>query len=290
MSIKSIIVPVRGDGKGDSVLSLALAIGRIFRSHIDVLHVHARPEDMIPYGVPVPGLFRDTIMEAAGDIAHQEEERLRALFDEYCAKHSVEVVPADATDYPLDRLSMSWREESGKQAAVIQRLGKLADLIVVARPDKAVDLGMNSLQAALFDVRKLTAIAPPQGVEDGIGRHIAIAWNGSAEASRAVTWALPLLENAEKVTILTAPDENTPEKGHVGLRRYLHLHGIASEAKDFTVRRRDIGGPLLEAATKEGADMLVMGAFGAEKRRELVLGGVTQYVVEHTEMPLIIAH
>jgi len=289
MGIKSIIVPVRGDGKGDSVLSLALAVGRIFGSHIDVLHVHARPEDMIPYGVPVPGLFRDTIMEAAGNIAHQEEARLRALFDEYCATRNVEVVPADATEYPLDRLSMSWREESGKQAAVIQRLGKLADLIVVARPDKAADLGMNSLQAALFDVRKLTAIAPPHGAGE-VGRHVAIAWNGSGEAARAVTWALPLLLKAERVTILAAPDENTPEKGHVGIRRYLRLHGIQSERHEFAVRRHDIGGPLLDAVAKHGADMLVMGAFGAEKRRELVLGGVTEYVVEHTELPLIMAH
>ena len=289
MPIKSIIAPVRGDGKGDSVLSLALAVGRIFGSHIDVLHVHARPEDMIPYGVPVTGLFRDTIMEAAGNIAQQEEEQLRALFDAYCTRHSVEVVPVDAPDYPVDRLSMSWREESGKQVTVIQRLGKVADLIVVARPDETAGLGMNSLQTALFDVRKLTAIAPPQGVGE-VGRNIAIAWNGSGEAARAVSWALPLLSKAEVVTILTAPDENTPERGHAGLERYLRLHGIKPERRDFKVGRYDIGGPLLEAAAKQGSDMLVMGAFGAQKRHELVLGGVTKYVVEHSELPLIMAH
>lgn len=289
MSIKSIIAPIRGDGKGDSVLGLALAIGRRFDSHIDVLHVHAKPEDMIPFGVPVPRMFRNTIMEAAGNIAHQEEERLRAIFDDYCRQHDAETLPADAPDYPTDRLTISWREEAGKQAAVIRDVGTLADLIVLPRPDEDTELGVNSLMCALFDVRKLTAIAPPQ-VAETVGNHIAVAWNGSGEAARAVTWALPMLRQAESVTILMAPDENNPSKTDEGLRRYLNLHGVKPESRAFKIGRRDIGGPLLEAAGREGADMLVMGAFGAEKRRELVLGGVTQHVIQNAELPLIMAH
>ena len=289
MSIKSIIAPVRGDGKGESVLGLALAIGRIFNSHIDVLHVHAKPEDMIPFGVPVPRMFRQTIIDAAGNIAHQEEERLRAIFDDYCARHGAELMPADAFDCPPDRLTIAWREEAGKQVSVIRNLGTLADLIVVARPDEGAETGMNSLMCALFDVRKLTAVAPPQ-VPETVGARIAIAWNGSGEAARAVSWALPLLLQAEAVTILMAPDDNNPAKTDEALRRYLCLHGIRPESRTFKVGRRDIGGPLLEAAQKDGADMLIMGAFGAEKRRELVLGGVTQHVIENAELPLIMAH
>lgn len=288
MPIKYIIAPVRGDNKGESVLGLAMAIGRRFESHIDVLHVHAKPEDMIPYGVPVPQMFRQTIMDAAGDIAHQEEERLRRIFDDYCARHDAEIVPVDAPEYPENRLSISWREEAGKQVSVIRDLGPMADLIVVARPDPDSDLGMNSLMCALFDVRKLTAVAPPQ-VSDAAGDHMAIAWNGSGEAARSVTWALPLLAKAQTVTVLMAPDENNPRTDE-DLRRYLRLHGINAESRAFKIGRRDIGGPLLEAAAKAGADMLVMGAFGAEKRRELVLGGVTQYVIEHGDLPLIMAH
>lgn len=289
MSIKYIIAPVRGDGKGESVLGLALAIGRKFDAHIDVFHVHAKPEDMIPYGVPVPNLFRKTIMEAAGNIAHQDEERLRGLFDDYCARHGAEIVPLDAPAYPVDRLSISWREESGKQVGVIRELGPLADLIVLPRPDADSELGMNSLTCALFDVRKVTAVAPP-GVVETAGTHIAIGWNGGGEAARAVTWALPLLMQAEAVTILMAPDEDRPARTGDNLSRYLNLHGLQPERRTFKVGRRDIGGPLLEAAHKCGADMLVMGAFGAERRHELVLGGVTEHVIENAELPLIMAH
>lgn len=289
MSIKSIIAPVRGDGRGESVLGLALAIGRNFASHIDVLHVHARPEDMIPFGVPVSPALKKTITDAAENLALQEEERIRARFDDYCKAQGVTVVPADAADYPVDRLSISWHEETGKQAAVIRRLGRYSDLIVVARPDRDGALGMNTLASALFDVRKLTAVAPPNPVTEA-GRHVAIAWNGSTEAARAVSWSLPLLTKAASVSILTAPDKGDADSGSDRIARYLRLHGIACDIVAFKAGRRDIGGPLLEAAAKRGADMIVMGGFGSEKRRELVLGGVTQYVIEHSELPLIMAH
>jgi nucleotide-binding universal stress UspA family protein len=289
MSIKSILAPVRGDGKGEEVLSLAIAIGRIFNAHIDVVHVHAKPQDMIPFGVPVPRAFKKTILEAADNVAKQEEGKLKQLFADYCGTQHVEVLSDDATDAPLDKLSLSWREEAGKQAVVLRRLGRLADLIVIAKPDRQAALGVNSLHSALFDVRKLTAIAPPHGVEE-TGRRIAIAWNGSAEIGRTVTWALPLLAAAEQVTILTTPLEREHHLSPDALVRYLHLHGIAAGTEYFKKGPRDIGAPLLRAAGDVGADMIVMGAFGSEKRRELVLGGVTQYVIEHADLPLLMAH
>jgi len=289
MTIKSIVAPVRGDGKGESVLGLALAIGRKFNSHIDVLHVHAKPEDMIPYGIPLTSAFKQTIMDAASNLATQEEERLRGLFDEYCASHDVEAVPADAEEFPVDRLSISWSEQAGKQADVIRRIGRFCDLIVVPRPDTESALGANTLNAALFDVRKLTAVAPPQGVKE-VGRNIAIAWNGSTEAARAVNWSIPLLMEAESVAILTGPDPDSPDASVTSVRRYLRLHGVDAQLREFKIGRHNIGEPLLKEVKNVGADTLVMGAFGSIKRRELVLGGVTEYVVEHADLPLVMAH
>jgi len=289
MSIKSIVAPVRGDGKGESVLSLALAIGRKFNAHIDVLHVHAKPEDMIPYGVPLTTAFKKTILDAASNVATQEEARLRKLFDEYCEAKDISPVPADAETFPVDQLSISWSEQAGKQADVIRRVGRFCDLIVVPRPDIETALGMNTLNAALFDIRKLTAVVPPQGVTDA-GRHIAIAWNGSTEAARAVNWSIPLLLKAETVSILSAPDPDNPDSSVPAVRRYLKLHGVETQLREFRIGRHNIGEPLLTEAKGAGADMLVMGAFGSIKRRELVLGGVTEYVAEHSDLPVMMAH
>lgn len=289
MSIKSIVAPIRGDGKGEWVLGLALAIGGKFHSHVDVLHVHAKPGDMIPLGVPLTTAFKSTILEAAGGLARQEEERLVRLFDEYCKAHDLDVVPADAEDFPADRLSISWHEVEGKQADIIRDEVRFCDLIVVPQPDRAAALGMNTLQAALFDVRKLTAIAPHREIKE-TGRHVAIAWNGGPEAARTVNWSLPILAAAEKVSVLVANDKDGGITRSKAIRRYLRLHGIASGVQTFERGGPEVGASILDRVAEIGGDMIVMGAFGARKRSNLVLGGVTQYVLEKADIPLLMAH
>lgn len=288
MTIRIILAPVRGDGRGEAVLGLAVALARRFRAHIDVVHVHSKPEDLLPFGVPVPGLLRQTILDAVAHTSGQEESYVRDLFRQFCASHDVVEVDHAGIGADDDSVTASWREEAGKQAQVVSRLGRLADLVVVARPEADGSLGRNTFDAALFDVGKLTAIAPPSEVADA-GRHVAIAWNGSAEAARAVTLALPVLARAERVTVLAGGGSDA-DPGIADLRRYLGSHGLAVETHDFRARRRDVGGPLLAAAGELGADLLLMGAFGSDRRRELVLGGVTQHVIEHAELPVLMAH
>lgn len=288
MSIKSIVAPVRGDGKGEWVLGLALAIGGKFNAHVDVVHVHARPEDMIPGGVPLTKAFKGTILEAVSSGAKQEEERLVGLFNDYCKKHSLEIVDADAEDFPTDRLSISWHEVEGKQADIIRAEVRFADLIVVPQPDRAAALGMNTLQAALFDVRKLTAVAPHRDVSGECG-HVAIAWNGSAESARAINASLPILAQAGKISVLVANDKDGGKTRSRWIRRYLRLHGIDSEIQTFE-RGGSVGAAILDTVGSIGADMLVMGAFGTRKRSDMVLGGVTQHVLENAEVPILMAH
>lgn len=288
MTIKCIVAPIRGDGKGEWVLGLALAIGGKFQSHIDVLHVHAKAEDMIPHGVPLTNAFKNTILDAAGGLAKQEEEHLAGLFNEYCKAHNLEVVPIDAKDFPADRMSISWHEVEGKQANVIRDEVRFCDLVIVPQPDRAAALGMNTLQAALFDVRKLTAIAPHREIKE-TGRHIAIAWNGGSEAARAVNWSLPILARAEKVSVLVANDKDGGVTRSHSIRRYLHQHGVEAGIQTFE-RGGEVGAAILGKVAEIGADMLVMGAFGTQKRSDLVLGGVTQYVLEKADIPLLMAH
>ena len=289
MSIKSILVPVRGDGKGESVLGLAAAVAADFGAHIDVVHVHAKPEDLLPFGVPVPIGFRKTILEAAGNLAHLEEDRVRDLLQDYCKARGLRLVNASEEDIDPASPTVAWHEEMGKQAQAVARLGRLADLIVIPKPDREANLGLNTLEAALFEVRALTAIAPRREVGEA-GRRIAVAWNGSVEAARAVQLALPFLSKAEKVSLLTTPSERPTQVGVEDLQRYLQLHSIDAAEETFESGHHDIGGPLLEAASRLETDLLLMGAFGSDRRREFVLGGVTQHVIDHADLPLLMAH
>ena len=102
--------------------------------------------------------------------------------------------------------------------------------------------------------------------------------------------ALPALDRAEAVLLFASPEPKQAGLGVEALARYLDAHEIAHERHDFRAGRRDIGAPLLEAVRAAGADLLVMGAYGDARRRELVLGGVTEYVVGHAELPVLLAH
>ncbi|HEY9548697.1 MAG TPA: universal stress protein, partial [Kiloniellaceae bacterium] len=133
MTLRTILVPVRGDGKGEGILDHALSLAKRHNAHLEVVHCRPRPGDMIPYGVLVPSSLRETINTSAKLLADEEEGRMRKLFDDYCAKRGVEAV--DSFPWPTDRVTATWREVMGKQATVVGLRGRLADVIAVARPD-----------------------------------------------------------------------------------------------------------------------------------------------------------
>lgn len=287
MGIRQILVPIRGDGKGEGVLDHALALARRFKAHIDAVHCRPRPEDMLPFGISVPAMLKQSILSSAGGLADEEERRVRDLFANYCERNDLTRV--ERHPWPGDRVSISWREETGKQAAVVALHGRLADLIAVAQPDRQRNLGLNTLEAALLETGKPVLMCPPRPVA-ALGAHVAVAWNGSCEAARAVGAALSLLSAAETVTVMTMSDREGPVLGPEALERYLANHGIAAAIQRHKSKPTAVGGALLEQSRAAGADMLLMGAFGQSRRRELVMGGVTQHIIEHADLPVLLTH
>jgi len=287
MTIRTILVPVRGDGKGDGVLDHAVALGRPFAAHLDIVHCRARPEDLMPYGsLMLPGL-RETIVESAAAAAQEEEDKLHELFDTYCREHDLANV--DHPPGPDGKLSVSWREETGKMSSVVAVRGRLADLIAVAQPDRENQIGHNTLEAALLETGKMVLMCPPLPATT-IGTSVAVAWNGSAEAARAVTSALSLLTQAKSVTVLSAAAGSPAGLGPDALIEHLGWHGINATARELDAKGTEVGQTLLATARDADADVLLMGGYGHSRRRELIMGGVTQHIIEAAEMPVILVH
>lgn len=284
MSVAKILVLVRGDGKGENVLSHAAAIARKHNAHIEVVHCRARPADLIPYGVVVPPALREQIKAQAEVLANAEEvslqEKLLALLER------LDIAFCEGGTPPRDRPTASWREEQGKQTDVMHRHGRLADLIVVAKPDRDRNLGTNTLKVALFDTGRPVMICPPtKAVADRIGNRVAIAWNGSTEAARAVALALALIQEAEEVVVFDGCKENRGAGGPE-LIRYLALRDIAARRHPISGETNP-GRAILEAAGKAGADLLLMGAYSRSRGQETVFGGATQHVVDKTTIPVV---
>ena len=116
MSIRTIFVPIRGDGNGELVLNHALALGQRFSAHIEVNHCRPRPDDLLPAGAYLNAAMRKTITDSAQTMADDEEKRLRQIFDAYCKRHDLTVV--ETLPWPAHEMSVSWRERTGKQQPV----------------------------------------------------------------------------------------------------------------------------------------------------------------------------
>ncbi|MDK3073172.1 universal stress protein [Sedimentitalea sp. JM2-8] len=285
--IRKILVPVRGDGKGDNVIAHAAALAHRNKSHLEIAHCRARPEDMLPFGVPIPAMFRKQMIRQAEELANVEEESLREELKALAVRFGLTL-----TDGPNggDTATASWVEEAGKMVDVIRRHGRLADLIAVPQPDVDRNLGANSLKAALFRTGR-PVLMVPNDVDPpaNIGRHVTLAWNGSLESSKAVTMTLPILRTADSVTILSSGGEPVSATAE-DLRAYLHAHDIASAIHRFDAAGKNVGKILLDASREVGADMLIMGAYGDSHEKETIFGGNTQHIVDRAKMPVILVH
>jgi nucleotide-binding universal stress UspA family protein len=164
-------------------------------------------------------------------------------------------------------------------------------LIGQAGPEPLSLHSVSPEEVVLFSGRP-TLIVPAVGRFEHLGRRTLVAWNASREAARAVGDAIPLLVNAEAVTVLSI----NPARGIDGkqqaidLAHHLARHGIEAEATATVAEDTAVGEVLLARAADLGADLIVMGAYGHSRSRQLLLGGATRHVLQHTTVPVLMAH
>ncbi|MCB2134388.1 MAG: universal stress protein [Rhodobacteraceae bacterium] len=284
--IHKIIVPVRGDGKGDNVLAHAAALAHRHKSHIEIVHCRPRPEDLMPYGVAIPEFLRKQILKQSYQVADMEEIGLRDEVTVLAGK-----LKLDLSGTKIGKAATaSFVEEAGRQVDVIKRHGRLADIIAVAKPDRDRNLGHNTLKAALFQSGRPVLMCPPAAEPPAtLGEKVTIAWNGSAESARALAQCKSVLRAAKTVWVLSNGSDAGPGTSADELVAYLALHGIPATVELFKASRK-VGTELLGRSMELGADMLIMGAYGDSHERETVFGGNTQTVVDTAKMPVLLNH
>lgn len=136
-------------------------------------------------------------------------------------------------------------------------------------------------------------ILPHHGVNDSPFERIAIGWNGSPEAMRAVHAALPLLRG--KQVLLLWGEERYSSHGvewepPFNVVEYLRQHGVTIERSDVAAKHDEAGAVLLDRAMNFGAELFVMGAYGRSRFSEWMLGGATRHVLTWADIPVLLRH
>jgi nucleotide-binding universal stress UspA family protein len=123
------------------------------------------------------------------------------------------------------------------------------------------------------------------------GEHVLVCWDGGREAARAATDALPFLREARKVTVLTVNTGAAPsEVPGADIALYLARHGVKSEAARTPAGGIDPGNVILSRAFDYGVDLIVMGAYGHSRVREILLGGATRAILRQMTVPVLMSH
>jgi len=188
-----------------------------------------------------------------------------------------------------------WRSSQSDPAAAMRLSARYADLVVAGQPEAGDEGDLRGLADELvLSAGRPVLFVPYAGRFAALGKRVLVAWDAGREAARAVTDALPLLRRAETVEVC-AFDPEKGRRGHgeqpgadVGL--YLARHGVKVTVARQSGAGYDVGAQILSRAADVGADLIVMGAYGHARVRELVLGGVTRTMLEAMTVPVLMSH
>ncbi|HYZ22218.1 MAG TPA: universal stress protein [Rhodopila sp.] len=285
MAIRKILLPLTGTAAGEAALATALLIARKWNAHVTALHVRVDSRDVAPLaGEGLSGAMIEEMMSATEKESNDRAQAVRAMFERFVARHDVYVQEGHAR---AERATASFAAVTGREEDIVAQQARLADLTVVPHPDAGEDVSSSdALHAVLFDSGRPVLISPQKPPAD-IGTRVCLAWNGTAESASSVQAALPWMERASAVAILSAEGYQRRGPAAPELAAFLALHDIHPEIITFRSVNGSVGAGLLAAAAAYGCDLLSMGAYSHSRLRQLILGGVTRHVLEHSTLPVM---
>jgi nucleotide-binding universal stress UspA family protein len=277
MTPKDIVVFVEDVEGSFARVEFAAALAMQWRAHLSAVFVPDALELHRFSGFAV-GTGLAHMLAQHGEQVRAAEARYRRMFDEALS------------DRGLDG---EWRISQHAWGEDLMLHARHADLAIVGPADgpsrRKTILSLS--EDMIFASGRPTLLVPNGWQAEYPPANIALAWNSSAEASRAVAGALPLLAAATRVDIIIAPGAGLPvhEKFDSGKALVGHLarHGISANLS--LLEGRDAGAAILGFVDSFGSDLLVMGAYGHSKLNETIFGGATRYVLQHAKLPVLLS-
>lgn len=201
-------------------------------------------------------------------------------------------IPLDNPEATAHHASVHFIHATGMMDSTIGREGRVSDLIVIGGREETP--ARDAITPALFNTGRPVLVMPPGNGDMSFrwqDKTVALAWNGSLQAARALYNALPLMEHGTKLYALTVEGHRHAHdlEAEAGLMEYLKAHGISAQAILVGGGNYRTDALLLRVRDLK-ADLLVMGAYGRSMFREMILGGMTEHMLRHADIPLLLSH
>jgi nucleotide-binding universal stress UspA family protein len=280
------LLTVVGDGNAAPILDTALMTAQRFNSHIVGLH-SLTTEYAVVFGGEMGFSISSEVDRTLEREGHERRDQARRLFREFMNTNGVPIGPMPPGH---NGPSASWREEDGRQNAVVGMIGRIYDLIVVEQPEKLASIAEATLEDALFESGRPVLMVPKRTLPT-LGEVVAIAWNGSTETAVTVAMGMPFLKRAKHVVVVAVGPQHMPEPGPEGeeLARALEHHGIDVSLRTAYGRQKAQGESFLKEAMEAGADLLLKGAYTQSRIRQMIFGGGTRHIIMEAKIPVLMA-
>jgi nucleotide-binding universal stress UspA family protein len=260
----------------DEPIAFAVTAGARISAVACEVHFHAPPNIL-------PGAFLNVPAMAAAETnkSSTNAEKLLVAFQEAAEKRGV------FQDRIADRCLTSQVPD------VLVEYARLRDLTVVPVPED------DSLQHAyaesiIFGSGRPTLITPHARKHAGHFElnTVVVAWDFSRPAARAVADALPILEKAKQVRVVTITNEKIidTKRSSEELAKHLARHGVQVVLDNVDAAGRRIGQVLESYAASINADLIIMGAYGHSRVRDFILGGATKSMLSRPPVPIFLSH
>ncbi|MFZ0260496.1 MAG: universal stress protein [Pseudolabrys sp.] len=281
MSMKTILVPMEYHDTMQSALETALLLGRRCDSYIEGFALRWAIDQFL-VGDVMAGVVPVNYSE---DIA-AETKKAKRIFETFMQQHDV----PRATE-TTKSMSFGWLDDASEGESFVGSYGRVFDVIVMKRRDEhSGPMHDRAIETGLFESGRPILLSPPLPPRQ-IATNVLIAWNCSTEQARAIALALPLLQKADRITVLTViGGTGVAGPSAEQLIRYLRRNGIVAEAKGVELDSRSTGEAILATAQSLGCDLLVKGAYTQSRLRQWIFGGATQHVLENAALPVLLAN
>ncbi len=286
--MRIILVPVADRPECARALKVAFSLGKRLGANVAGCHIRAHARASVSLSSKFSAqYFGDSSKPADAAWRKKSSEKAcvaaKKLYEQIAARQGYEVIKrARSTPGAI------WQQKVGSPDRILRIVGPVSDLIVVSRPGKkGGEIARMFMLASLMETARPVLILPQTGASH-VGRNICIAWNQSSEAARAVASAMPLLQQADRVTIVSCGPEDRVGPKAQQMVNYLRFWGV--QADKVHTRGAHVEKELLDSYRKSDSDLLVMGAYSKSRWRERAFGGTSRFMLWKAGIPVFMLH
>lgn len=293
MAMRKIMVPFLNENTATAAFGAGAVFAHRFKAHLDVIHLRQRLPPVLPGNAyyPIAATHVEENYEALTAAADKQAKQLKALYESLCSECDISFVSeAEHTD---DKgATAAWADLDANISYDLANRACVSDMALLAKSGEGVHRNeFETIEEIIFQSGRAVMLVDSGNPVERFPETVMIAWNGGREAARALTSALPILQQSKLVIVGSAGDVPAALASPEHVASYLRLHGVHATHINIELSKSvDPEEEFLMQAKINNADLIVMGAYSHNRWREVILGGFTRHMLRHSSIPLLMAH